>query len=70
MEPVVTDKPEYVDMISEATQQKRRRATPVDVEPASKETSRLSHRSARMEQWRTQTFTPWKLKAWGIKHWD
>lgn len=70
MEPVMADKPEYVDMISEATRQNRRRVTPVIVEREAKETSRLAHRSGRMDQWRTEMFTPWKLKPWGIKHWD
>jgi hypothetical protein len=66
----MTDKPEFVDMIGEATRQNRRRARPVVVEPEAKETSRLAHRSARMEQWRIENLTPWKLKPWGIKHWD
>ena len=40
----VADKPEYVDMISEATQQRRRRVVRmVDPLPEPKETSRLSH---------------------------
>ena len=41
----MADKPEYVDMISEATQQLRRRSMPrvVELPEAPKETSRLSH---------------------------
>ena len=31
---------------------------------------RLGHRSNGMEQWRIQTFTPWKLKPWNWKDWD
>ncbi len=41
----MTDKSEFVDMISEATRQSRRRVMPriVDLQPVAKETSRLSH---------------------------
>lgn len=66
----MADKPEFVDIISEATRQNRRRAVEVDVAPAVKETSRIAHRSARMDQWRTEMLTPWKLKPGTIKHWD
>ena len=67
----MADKPEYVDMISEATRQTRRRRT-VDLilEPPVKETSRLGHRSERFMAWRMETFTPWKLKPWKFKDWD
>ena len=52
----MADKPEFVDMISEATQQKRRRVMPRVVEPVVKETSRLSHWPPdRWEQWRMET---------------
>jgi hypothetical protein len=63
----MADKPEFVDIISEATKQSRRRpaARMVDLPaPAAKETSRLSHRSERLEQWRVENFTPWKIKPW------
>ena len=60
----MADKPEFVDMISEATRQVRRRIVRRAVDPEVKETSRLGHRSDRMEQWRMETFTPWKLKPW------
>jgi hypothetical protein len=68
----MADKPEFVDMISEATRQNRRRAMPVIVEPDIKETSRLAHRPARLEQWRLENLTPWKLrlKPWKFKNWD
>ena len=41
----MADKPEFVDMISEATRQSCRRSMPriVDLPTAAKETSRLSH---------------------------
>ena len=70
-EPDVADKNEFVDMISEATRQKRRRAAPriIDPLPEVKETSRLSHRSERMEQWRLENLTPWKIKPWKFKDW-
>jgi hypothetical protein len=66
----VADKPEFVDIISEATRQMRRRVVRQVVAPEVKEKSRLSHQSGRMEQWRVQTFTPWKLKSWNWKDWD
>jgi hypothetical protein len=71
-EPAMADKPEYVDMISEATRQVRRNVSRVvDLGPISpKETSRLGHRSERFEAWRVETFTPWKLKSWKFKNWD
>ena len=68
----MADKPEFVDLISEATRQNRRRfaqrvVAPVDV----KETSRLSNwPPARWTQWRLETLTPWKLKSWKFKNWD
>jgi hypothetical protein len=67
----MADKPEYVDMISEATRQSRRTLPRiVDLAPV-KETSRLSHWPPdRWEQWRMETLTPWKLKRWKCKNWD
>jgi hypothetical protein len=69
-ERAVADKSEFVDMISDATRQVRRRIVRRAVEPAVKERSRLGHRSDRMEQWRMETFTPWKLRPWKFKDWD
>jgi hypothetical protein len=71
-EPAMADKPEFVDMISEATQQKwRRRVMPRVVQPVVKETSRLSHWPPdRWLQWRLETLTPWKLKTWKYNNWD
>ena len=67
----MADKPEFVDMISEATRQMRRRTTAVVIEPAVKERSRMSHwPPARMVQWRLENLTPWKLKSWKFKNWD
>ena len=68
----MADKPEYVDLISDATRQNRRNAARiVDLDPVvSKKTSRLGHRSERFEAWRLETFTPWKLKTWKFKDWE
>jgi hypothetical protein len=67
----MADKSEFVDMISEATRQSRRRIVRRVVEPVLKETSRLSHWPPdRWEQWRLETLTPWKLRSWKFKNWD
>ena len=63
----MADKSEFVDMISEATQQARRRMRIVDLQPAAatKETSRLSHwPPEHWQQWRMEKLTPWKIKPW------
>jgi hypothetical protein len=62
----MADKPEYVDMISEATRQTRhRRVMPRVKEPEVKEKSRLSHWPPdQWVQWRLQKLTPWKIKPW------
>jgi hypothetical protein len=66
----VADKPEFVDMISEATRQSRRRTVTVAPAPV-KERSRISHwPPVRMVQWRLENLTPWKLKSWKFKDWD
>jgi len=66
-ERAVADKPEFVDMISEATRQSRRRIAPRVVAPEVKERSRLSHwPPQRWVEWRMQTFKPWKLKPWQV----
>ena len=68
----MADKPEFVDLISEATSQSRRRnqSRMVDLPAAagSKKTSRLAHRADPVEQWRLETLTPWKVKPW-YKDW-
>jgi hypothetical protein len=70
-EPAMADKSEFVDMISEATRQTRRRYKPRVAELEVKETSRLSHWPPdRWVQWRMETLTPWKLKSWKFKNWD
>lgn len=68
----MADKPEFVDMISEATRQSRRRVVSRGIERAPvKETSRLSHWPPdRWVQWRIETLTPWKVKPWKVNDWD
>jgi hypothetical protein len=68
----MADKPEFVDMIGEATRQNRRRFTQRVVPPTEvKETSRLSHWPPdRWVQWRLENLTPWKLRSWKFKNWD
>ena len=61
----MANKPEFVDMISEATRQRARGYAPRILEPAVKEKSHLSHwPPQRIEDWRMQKLTPWKLRAW------
>jgi hypothetical protein len=66
----VAEKSEFVDMISEATRQTRRRIVRQVAEPEIKETSRLSHWPPdRWRQWRIETLTPWKIRSWTFKNW-
>jgi hypothetical protein len=67
---VMADKSEFVDMISEATRQVRRRVMPRAKAPVVKEASRMSHwPPEHLEQWRMENLTPWKIKSWKIKDW-
>lgn len=72
----MADKSNYVDLIGEATRQRRRRAMPVDVDPlpssSTKERSRMASSPPRLERWRLETLTPWKvkLKSWKFVDWD
>jgi hypothetical protein len=67
----VADKSDFVDMISEATRQSRRRYASRVETSAVKERSRLSHWPPdRWAQWRLETLMPWKLKSWKFKNWD
>jgi hypothetical protein len=74
----MAEKPEFVDVISEATRQHRRRAMPLDIDPmpgstgSAKERSRMAHTPPRLERWRDETLTPWKitLKSWKFVNWD
>jgi hypothetical protein len=71
----MAEKSEFVDLISEATRQNRRRTMPVDIDPmpsAAARESRMAHRPPRLERWRLETLTPWKikLKSWKFVNWD
>ena len=73
----MAEKSEFVDLISDATRQNRRRAMPVQVDPlpshaTTKTRSRMSNPAPRLERWRTETLTPWKikLKSWKFVNWD
>ena len=71
----MADKPEFVDLIGEATRQNRRRMMAVDIDPlpsAKGRESRMSHTPPNLERWRTETLTPWKitLKPWKFVNWD
>jgi hypothetical protein len=68
----MANKPEFVDLISDRTQQNWRRQIKRVVEPEAKEERRLSNWPPdRMEQWRLVNLTPWKIKlrAWKFKDW-
>jgi hypothetical protein len=66
----MANKPEYVDLISAATRQYRRRAAPLCIvaKPEVEETSRLSRwPPAMFRQWKLENLMPWKstkLKDW------
>jgi hypothetical protein len=63
----MANKPEYVDLISAATRQHRRRATPLRIvaEPEIEETSRLSRwPPAMFKQWKIENLMPWKSTSW------
>jgi hypothetical protein len=70
---VANDKSDFVDLISDATRQHRRRSTKRQVaEPEVKNEKKLSNwPPARMDQWRLVNLTPWKmtLKSWKFKDW-
>ena len=66
----MAEKSEFVDMISEATRQARRRVLPRKAAPVVKEAVRMSHwPPERLEQWRMENLTPWKIKRWKLKDW-
>ncbi|HEY7843581.1 MAG TPA: hypothetical protein VID30_07880 [Bradyrhizobium sp.] len=68
----MANKPEFVDLISDRTQQKWRRPVKKAVTAPEAEEKRLSHWPPdRMEQWRLVNLTSWKikLKPWKFKDW-
>jgi hypothetical protein len=77
----MANKPEFVDLVGDATQQKRRRREEADVvkhafddsEEEGQPEKRLSNwPPGRVAQWRLENITPWKmkLKAWKLKDWN
>jgi hypothetical protein len=76
----MANKPEYVDLISNATRQNWRRSGARSAASATltkdsgvQEKRRLSNwPPARFAQWRLENLTPWKfsLKSWSFKDWD
>ncbi len=66
----MAEKSDFVDMISEATSQRRRRYEPRVIDLPGKERSRLSRPSDRLVQWRLENLTPWKIKPWKFTDWD
>ena len=67
----MANKPEYVDLISEATRQHRRRAAPLRVvTKPDEETSRLSRwPPAMFRQWKLDNLMRWKSASWKLKDW-
>ncbi|WP_027554456.1 hypothetical protein [Bradyrhizobium sp. Cp5.3] len=68
----MANKPEYVDLISEATRQNRRRAAPLRIvaKPEAEETSKLSRwPPAMLRQWKLETLARWKPASWKLKDW-
>lgn len=68
----MANKPEYVDLINEATRQHRRHATRLRIvaKPEVEETSRLSRwPPAMFRQWKVENLMPWKSASWKLKDW-
>ncbi len=68
----MVNKPEYVDLVSEATRQHHRRVAPrlVTREAEGGETSRLSRwPPAMFRQWKLHNLMPWKSAFGKLKNW-
>lgn len=66
----MANKPDYVDLIGEATRQHRRRATPLRIvaTPEVEATSKLSRwPPAMFRQWKLETLTRWTSAPWKLK---
>lgn len=66
----MANKPEYVELIGEATRQHRRRATPLRIvaTPEVEETSKLSRwPPAMFRQWKLETLTRWTSASWKLR---
>jgi hypothetical protein len=74
----LANKPDFVDLISDATRQNWRRnaqraaaAKAKDKESVQKERRLSNWPPGRFAQWRLENLTPWKLtlKSWTFKDW-
>ena len=68
----MANKPEYVDLISAATPQHRRRAAPLRMmaKPEVEEASKLSRwPPAMFKQWKLENLTRWTSATWKLKDW-
>jgi hypothetical protein len=68
----MANKPDYVDLISAATRQHRRREAPLRIvgKPEVEETSRLSRwPPAMFKQWKLENLVPWKSASRKLKDW-
>ncbi|MBR0791351.1 hypothetical protein JQ631_19925 [Bradyrhizobium manausense] len=69
----MANKPEYVDLISDATRQHRRRAAPLRIvaKPEVEETSKLSRwPPAMFRKWKIETLMRWTPASWKLKGWQ
>jgi hypothetical protein len=69
---LMANKPEYVDLISEATRQHRRRAPGLRIvaKPEPEEISKLSRwPPAMFRKWKIETLMRWKPASWNVKDW-
>ncbi len=68
----MVNKPEYVDLVSEATRQHHRRVAPriVTRKAEVEETSRLSRwPPAMFREWKLQNLMPWKSAFGKFRNW-
>lgn len=68
----MANKPEYVDLIGDATRQHRRRAAPLRIvaTPEVEQTSKLSRwPPAMFRQWKIENLMRWKSASWKLKGW-
>lgn len=66
----MANKPEYVDLIGDATRQHRRRTAPLRIvaTPEVEQTSKLSRwPPAMFRQWKLETLTRWTSAPWKLR---
>jgi hypothetical protein len=67
----MAEKSEFVDMISDATRQVRRRVMPRVIKKEAQVESGLSHwPPERWQQWRIETLSPWRQRLSRFKNWE